>query len=268
VQIVQDKLDRVSYSSLINWKDCPYYFYLHHILKIAKSPNSVPTIWGKLLHNSLQSFLINKNDLDPIINNLNRTWGKFGRIYKKYIDHDKWDLEGIRESGEIILRNIDDHMVKAFGEGYKVLSSEETLFEDYGDIKFKGFIDMVIETKEGKLVIVDFKTCSSNFMFKKFQDKYKDYQLSLYKNFYIKKHNIKNPKDLETYFVLLERNPKSKKIIEVLRVTSGKKKLENALSFVDKALNNIRKGRHLKNRTHCKKYGGCIYHNTEYCPRR
>ena len=47
---------------------------------------------------------------------------------------------------------------------YTIFSIEELIFEDIEyfdtDFKFKGFIDLVIKTDDGKYHIVDWKTCS------------------------------------------------------------------------------------------------------------
>ena len=86
------------------------------------------------------------------------------------------------------------------------------------------------------------------------------YQLTYYKNYFSKKHKI-DPKEIETYFVLLKRTAK-KENVEVLRVTSGQKKTENSLKLLENAVINIEKGVKIKNRLNCKY---CKFYKTEYC---
>ena len=81
------------------------------------------------------------------------------------------------------------------------------------------------------------------------------------KNFYAKKHDI-DPARIETYFILLKRTAK-KDIVEVVRVTSGQKKINNSLNLLQKAVININRGRSIKNRLSCRY---CQFYNTEYCP--
>ena len=87
------------------------------------------------------------------------------------------------------------------------------------------------------------------------------YQLTLYKHFFAKKHNI-DPKQIETHFALLKRTAKKDKV-EFVRITSGPKKTSNALNLLSKALYNINKNRFIKNRLSCNR---CKFYKTEHCP--
>ena len=84
-----------------------------------------------------------------------------------------------------------------------MISVEEQLFEEIKefnlDTKFKGFIDLVIKTPDGKYHIIDWKTCSWGWDAQRKSDKMTVYQLSLYKNYFSNKHNIDH-KDIETHF--------------------------------------------------------------------
>ena len=66
--------------------------------------------------------------------------------------------------------------------------------------------------------------------------------------------------------------PKDKKYhikknnVEIFKVSNGTKKIENALKLLNKALYNINKKNHLKNRLSCHgRYGMCEYYKSEYC---
>ena len=148
---------------------------------------------------------------------------------------------------------------------FEVVSVEEQIlepireFDSYGT-SFKGFIDMVIKTPDEKYHIIDWKTCSWGWSRDKKSDPLTNYQLTYYKNYFSKKHNI-DPKKIETYFVLLKRTAK-KDNVEVFRVTSGQKKTENSLKILQNAVINIEKGIHIKNRLNCKY---CKFYKTEYC---
>jgi len=66
---------------------------------------------------------------------------------------------------------------------------------------------------------------------------------------------------VETHFGLLKRTAK-KNNTEIFRVTSGKIKMKNALTFLDKAVKNIKRNMTIKNRLSCK---GCAFYKTEHC---
>ena len=130
-------------------------------------------------------------------------------------------------------------------------------FEDY---KFKGYVDLVLKTGDGKYHVIDWKTCSWGWNYKKKNDKMITYQLTYYKHFFAKKYDI-DPKKIETHFALLKRTAKKDKV-EIFKVTSGEKKTENALNFLEKAIYNIINKNYLKNRLSC---GRCEFYKTKHC---
>jgi hypothetical protein len=169
----------------------------------------------------------------------------------------------MREQAKLIHPLIMPQLTQNFGE-YQVFSVEEKLYEDIKDsdtgYKFKGFIDLVIKTSDGKYHIIDWKTCSWGWDAKKRSDKYITYQLTLYKKFFCAKHNI-DPKLVETHFALLKRTAK-KDNVEIFRVTSGPRKIENATKLLTTALIHISKSNHVKDRRSC---SGCEFYRTEHC---
>jgi len=122
-------------------------------------------------------------------------------------------------------------------------------------------VDLVLKTEDGKYHVIDWKTCSWGWNQWKKNDKMVTYQLTYYKHFFAKKHNV-DPKDIETYFILLKRTAK-KDNVEILRVPCGKKKTENALNFLKKALYNISSKNYIKNRLSC---NFCEFKKTKHCP--
>ena len=173
-------------------------------------------------------------------------------------------ISDMRQQAKPICEQIIPAVKGHFGD-FEVVSVEEQLLEPMDDIesygkKFKGFIDMVIKTPDGKHHIIDWKTCSWGWSRDKKSDPMTTYQLTYYKNYFSKKHKI-DPKDIETYFVLLKRTAK-KDNVEVLRTTSGPKKTSNSLKVLQNAVINIEKGLKIKNRLSCRY---CKFHKTEHC---
>ena len=72
----------------------------------------------------------------------------------------------------------------AHAEGGKALLFEN--IKDFDDEKynFKGFIDLVLQTDDGKYHIIDWKTCSWGWKSEKKSDRLTTYQLTLYKKFF------------------------------------------------------------------------------------
>ena len=97
---------------------------------------------------------------------------------------------------------------------------------------------------------------------KKRSEKLVTYQLTLYKKFFCKKHNI-DPDLVETHFGLLKRTAKENRV-EIFRVTSGPRKVQNATDLLVKAVRSIFNKAHFKNRGSC---SYCEFRNTEHCPR-
>jgi len=130
---------------------------------------------------------------------------------------------------------------------------------DY-DWNFKGYIDLVVKTPDGKYHVIDWKTCSWGWDMEKKTNKYVTYQLTLYKKFFCEKHGI-DPNNVETYFGLLKRTAKQDNV-EMYRVSSGVRKTENATKTLTDGCRSIKAGLKIKNRNNCR---GCEFYNSEHC---
>jgi hypothetical protein len=146
---------------------------------------------------------------------------------------------------------------------FEIFSIEEEILEDIDDfenLKFKGYVDLILKTPDDRYHIIDWKTCSWGWNARKKADPLVDYQLTYYKNFISKKHNL-NLSKIDTYFALLKRTAKTNHV-EIFKVTSGSKKVENSLKILKNAAINIEKGFFIKNRLSCSK---CEFYKTKYC---
>jgi ATP-dependent exoDNAse (exonuclease V) beta subunit len=257
------EIKRISFSELKNWTECPYRHKLVYVDKLPYFSGNEFTAFGTAIHTVCEMTIPGKSDKPLEV---------FERAFLQ-------ELETLKESGHELNENLVTEMraqarpiceqvipaVKDhFGE-FEVVSVEEPLLESMDDIesygrKFKGFIDMVIKTSDDKYHIIDWKTCSWGWSRDKKSDPMTTYQLTYYKNYFSKKHNI-DPKNIETYFVLLKRTAK-KDNVEVLRVTSGQKKTANSLKVLQNAVINMERGNYIKNRLNCKY---CKFHKTEHC---
>jgi ATP-dependent exoDNAse (exonuclease V) beta subunit len=253
-------MKKISYSELKNWNTCPYYHKLVNIDKIKLFKGNEYTAFGNAVHDTCEDMLLNEQHEAP-----KYFITKYKEALKKLSD-DNYDFNKklvleMKDQGLDLLPHIKPAVEEYFGE-YEVFSTEEQLFEDisHQDCKFKGYVDLVLKTPDGKYHIIDWKTCSWGWNYRKKTDKMITYQLTFYKHFFAKKHNV-DLKNIETHFALLKRTAKKNKV-EIFKVTSGKKKIQNALNFLSKALYNISNKNYVKNRMSCTH---CEFRKSAHC---
>ena len=257
-------MPHISYSELKDWKFCPFYHKLTRVDKIDGFKGNAYTAFGTAMHSVCEKKLLNEGDdheqyfID--------TFADCISDLDDGIEVDNRLVADMVGQGKRIIPEIEDALRDYFEE-FEVLAVEMPLMEAIegeGGRAFKGYIDAVVSTPDGKVHIFDWKTCSWGWNAQKKNDKIVTYQLTLYKHFFCQKMKV-DPKDVETHFALLKRTAK-KNHVEFFRVTSGQKKTENALKLLDTALYNIKNKRYIKNRLSCTGGFGCKFYKTEHCP--
>ena len=258
------EIKRISFSEFKNWHECPYRHKLIHIDKLPYYSGNEYTAFGTAIHQVCEQLV---GDQKKTIND-----SLFESLFKQELE--KLSSQGIEINNQMVeemieqAKNLTKHVLPTlknyFGE-FEVFSVEELLLEEMKEItsynkKFKGFIDLVIKTSDGKYHIIDWKSCSWGWRSEKKNDKITGYQLVYYKKFFANKHNI-DPGDISVYFALLKRTAK-KENVEIFKTTSGPKKTTNALKILENAVINIEKGVKIKNRLSCKY---CKFYKTEHC---
>ena len=130
----------ISFSEMKIWDECPYKHKLVYKDKIKQFLGNEYTAFGTAIHHVCE---LKKN----LVNDM-RTQGK---NLLKYI------LPALKDNFS----------------SFEVISVEEDLLlpMDDTDIKFKGFIDLVIKTDDGKYHVIDWKTCSWGWDSKKKADR-------------------------------------------------------------------------------------------------
>ena len=256
------KREHISYSELKDWAQCPHYHKKAWIERVTTFEGNEYTAFGKAIHNVCERKLLKEtvNDQQTFQIGFDK---ELEELLKKNISIDNKRVEEMKSAAPLILDEVDPALKEYFGD-YEVISTEEKLYvpiEDF-NIYFKGFIDAVV--KVGDVYhLVDWKTCSWGWDSRKKSEKLITYQLTLYKHFFCQKHKI-DPKSVETHFALLKRTA-TKNRVEIFRVSSGKKKTENALKLLYQAIYNISKQFHIKNRLACQRPYRCQLYQTEYC---
>ena len=259
----KDDVKRISFSELKNWKECPYRHKLIYVDKLPHFKGNEYTAFGTAIHEACEQIIPETSPptTDVFLNSFKK---EILNLQNSGIKINESLVEEMKQQASPICLQVLPAVKNHFGN-FKIVSIEEEILEPIQEFKsygknFKGFIDMVIKTEDEKYHIIDWKTCSWGWSRDKKSDPMTSYQLTYYKNYFAKKHNI-NQKNIETYFVLLKRTAK-KDNVEVLRVTSGKKKVENSLKVLENAVINIEKKNYIKNRLNCKY---CAFKETEHC---
>tara|TARA_R110002020_G_scaffold37239_1_gene112450 strand:+ start:38871 stop:39638 length:768 start_codon:yes stop_codon:yes gene_type:complete len=247
----------ISFSELKQWVQCAFYHKLIRVDKISGFRGNEYTAFGTAIHTVCEKKLLQETvDTDFFIKEFQKNISELDDF-----EFPEKKMSEFIDQGKKIIPEIDDALKEYFTE-YEVVAVEQDLMEPIDEsYNFKGFIDAVLKTPDGKYHIVDWKTCSWGWNARRRSDPMVTYQLTFYKYFYAKKFNI-DPKNIETHFALLKRTAKTNHV-EFFRVTSGPKKTENALKLLQKALYNIKNKRYIKNRLSCER---CEFYQTEHCP--
>ncbi len=254
-------MKHVSFSQLKDWHFCPFYHKLVRIDGLKGFRGNTFTAFGNAIHDTCENMLT--EGLDRPYDFFLERFGKvLNELRSDGIEIDDGLVEKMEEQARPLVELVLPELEEYFGE-YEVVSAEELLYEDIDDseLKYKGYIDLVLRTPDGKTHVIDWKSCSWGWDARKKSDPMVTYQLTFYKYFYARKHGL-DPKDVETHFALLKRTAKQNNV-EFFRVTSGQIKTNNALNFLNKAIYNIQKDKHIKNRLSCSK---CDFYKTEHCP--
>ena len=256
-------MNHISYSELKDWKFCAFYHKLTRVDKIDGFKGNEYTAFGTAMHSVCEKKLLQEEvDEAFFVKELKKNISELDediKINKKLI------LDMV-DQGKQIIPEIQSALDDYFEE-YELMAVEMPLYEpieNEEEHSFKGYIDAVVSTPDGKIHIFDWKTCSWGWDMKKKNDKIVTYQLTLYKHFSCQKMGI-DPKNVETHFALLKRTAKKNRV-EFFRVTSGLRKTENALKLLNTALYNIKNKRYIKNRLSCTGGYGCKFYKTEHCP--
>lgn len=271
----------VSYSEVRTWKECPYRHKLSYIEKIDLSEDSPYLHYGTIIHDALENYLSSKQfNFADVEKKLRKAWEEGGFDSEDYIQaqaaHRKnmgWKpkshnyIDEWVEWAQSVINEIPEFLDNTF-PNWKMVSAEEQLYEPIPgyDIKFKGFIDGLIECdgpgNRRVYWVIDWKTAGAGGWF---WTKKKDFntlaQVALYKSFWREKNSL-GSRDVKCGFVLLKRGAKPGKVCELLTVSAGPKIEEKARKMVRNMISTVKRGFFFKNRDSCK---FCEYHNTEHC---
>jgi RecB family exonuclease len=250
----------ISFSALKIWSECAYKYKLNYLDGKKKFLGNEYTVFGTALHEACE-----RKVLDPSVNEVEVFQNKFAEELKNLsaeVIIEQKTIATMKAQGEMLAPLVLDALKQYFGN-YTVVAAEQELLLNIPDTSFdfKGYVDLILQTDDGKYHVIDWKSCSWGWGADKRNDAMINYQLTLYKHFFGTLKGI-DPKNIETHFALLKRTAK-KDNVELFRITSGPKKVQNALKVLNTAVYNIEKSNFPKNRLGCQR---CEFYKTEDCP--
>ena len=192
----------ISFSELKDWVHCAFYHKLTRVDKIDGFTGNEYTAFGSAIHSVCEKKLLNETiEENFFVKELKKN---ISELDEEHEVNKKLVLDMIGQ-GKRIIPEIQDALDNYFEE-FEVMAVEMPLFEPIEgeeDYQFKGFIDAVVATPDGKIHIFDWKTCSWGWNAKKRSEPMVTYQLTLYKHYFCQKMNV-DPGDVETHFALLK----------------------------------------------------------------
>lgn len=258
-QETEQPVEYVSFSGIKDWNFCPNYYKITRIDKIYKFEGNIHTAFGTAMHWILENMFLDrlhKAEAD-IVHESQRV---FERVFDEELSKiglpsDSKEVEEMREQAIPIIEQAIGAVESKFGKDFELISTEEQIdipidLDSVGKYDFRGIVDLMIRTADGKYHVIDWKTCSWGWNARKKSDPMVTHQLTYYKHFLAKKHKI-DVEDMETYFILLKRVSK-RDHVEIMRVSSGPKKTKSALTLLETAIYNIDQGNFIKKKTSCR----------------
>tara|TARA_B100001121_G_scaffold301867_1_gene313526 strand:- start:2245 stop:3102 length:858 start_codon:yes stop_codon:yes gene_type:complete len=281
-------MNRISYSQLSMFNECPLRWKLNYVDDLSISEPSIHLLFGTAMHEVIQTWLeVMYHDSIKNADKLNLEQRLHDKMYERFqIDKEAYGknpctLEEMKEffnDGVAILDFVKKKRADYFQKRqYELVGCEvpiEVMLKK--DIKMVGYLDVVLRHKPtDTITIIDIKTSTRGWNKWMKADKNKTQQLLLYKQFYSKQYGtpIENI-DVEYFIVkrkLWENTDFPQKRVQKFVPASGTvsmNKVNNGLNlFLENAFDD--KGEYrtdkifaLPSKKSCR---FCEFKNTEYC---
>ena len=281
-------MNRISYSQLSMFSECPHKWKLNYIDRLRVSEPSIHLLFGTAMHEVIQKYLnvmyeYTAKRADQL--NLERTLQE--KMVEQFnIDKENYGKEPCTKEQlkEFFQDGCDilDFFKKRRGDyfskkGYELIGCEVPVEMDLQkNLTWVGYLDIVMkDTVHDRIKIYDIKTSTMGWNKWMKADDNKTQQLLLYKQFYSKQYNHPIDKIDVEYFIVkrkLYENAKFpqkrvQKFIPASGTVSMNKVAKKLTKFIDEAFNED--GTHTKNelpptpsKKACK---WCEFKKTEYC---
>jgi len=250
--------NKISYSQYTMYANCPRQWKLNYIDKLSEYTQSIHTLFGTAFHETLQAYLAimydesaasaDKEDWNEILKNF------MSKGYRKAMAMGQDpNFTNAAEMGEFYEHGVEilDFIFKRRGvyfqkKNHELIGVEIPLnvkMDVNENIKFKGFIDLIIKDKrDNTYKIIDIKTSTMGWNKYQKADKTKTAQLVLYKSYYAKQFNVPVDNIRVEYFIvkrkLYENMDFPQKRVQLFQPASGKPTMNKVNSSVDEFVRN------------------------------
>jgi len=206
----------ISYSQFSMYLQCPKKWEQEYALNKRVFEQSIHTIFGTATHEVLQNYLeVMYSQSAKKADELDLSSDLQGRMAKLYQEASQQtghfttpqELQEFWKDGVAILDYFKRKRNLYFSSRHEELLGIETelSLDLVSNIRFKGFIDVVIRDKRtGRIRIIDFKTSTRGWNKYQKADKTKTAQLILYKEFYGKQYGV-DPEMIDVEYIILRR---------------------------------------------------------------
>lgn len=249
---------KISYSQYSTYKECPHRWYLKYAKKHFPFSQSIDTVFGTAMHETLQKYLelLFNTSIKAATDFKILTYLKERLVYnysQEFINNNEEDfatpeqLKMYFEDGVEIIKYIKRKRKILFdNKNYELVGIELPVLTEIipgnDNIVFQGFIDVVIRDKtNGRITIIDIKTSKSGWKdeFEK-RDQKKIDQILLYKRFFSQQFNIPI-EDIDVIFFIVKRKINQDSEFPIPRVqqfkpANGKLKINQAVTNLHKFL--------------------------------
>ena len=280
-------MNRISYSQVSLYDQCPHHWKLRYVDKISKSEQNIYLIFGSAMHTTLQTYLdtmynetvkkANEIDLPKMLQkNMIEEFNKAKEQDGKEPCTKKEIIEFF-DDGVLIIDFFRKRRSEYFSrKRWKLVGCEVPVELDLPkDLKWIGFLDVVLHNELTNVIkIIDIKTSTHGWNKWMKKDENKTQQLLLYKQFYAKQYNHPIDKIEVEYFIvkrkLWENAMFPQKRVQKFSPASGKPSMNKVSNRLNTFLNEAfaENGKHKNDMvaTPSKKACRfCEFNQTEYC---
>lgn len=206
----------ISYSQFSIYLQCPRKWELEYVQNLRKFEQSIHTIFGTAMHETLQNYLdVTYNQSAKKADELSLSSDLQGRLVTLYGDAAQQighfstpqELQEFWKDGVEIVDYFKRKRSLYFPtKQHELVGIEvELKIPLKSNIFFKGFIDIIIkDNRTGRYKIIDFKTSTRGWNKYQKADKNKTAQLILYKEFYARQLGI-DPELIDVEYIILRR---------------------------------------------------------------
>jgi len=284
---------RTSFSEYVSWRRCPLRFKLETLDELAEPfRGNIYTLFGSLIGQYVEELFAGEREFEGVGRSFMIDFERTCLENQHILDNDsnkrnrysKKLVTEFTDQGILILDAVRTKLNKNGWAKWKFIAYEHPIFmhipdeynggviddrpslliednnvinENYNNAPyFKGFIDLIVEDEEGKILIIDFKSATRPWDRYKKGDQNLKAQLKLYKYFYHLETG-RPLNDIRTMFIVLPRT-QTKRYYQEIELEFGQRAITNELKKLSQFFKEVYKQK--------KYFPNIKEENCKYCP--